>query len=108
MIKKYLLAFILTLMSTTAFGLECLDMSPGDYGDNTGAKQSQIESAYKKQEDSKTDLQACFMDGLMRGKHMALTSCPCKDAVKKHCSWRKGKIRASGGADKAWCVFFLL
>ena len=104
---KILVALFVLLFSTMSMaGVACLPEM--DYGDPSGAKQSGIESAYKKQEDPKADLMGCFMDATMRGVSKAKASCPCENAIKKLCKFDDGEVEwHDPGVPKSWCLMFL-
>jgi hypothetical protein len=75
--------------------------------DPLGSQASSMDDLLEEKKDLKSTLFGCFTQTVFNTDPTAVfDNCGCKKAIKEHCSIKHGKVRASGGADKAWCMPF--
>lgn len=108
--KKLLLTVILACLPAFALADQsCLKLD-GTGIDPNGGGAKQIEQTYKEKQDPVSDLMGCAAEVTQGGMGASEVkgTCGCKQAVQKLCKYntKKQKVKASGGADKAWCAVF--
>lgn len=107
---KKLLIPLIAMLALSISGLtiakECDPGLKPDYALNTGTfNADQFKKANKPPEDSAKSVMMCFMGSSQPGmspEKIFKETCGCDEQIKKHCSIRKGKIKASG-VPKEWC-----
>ena len=106
---KFFIVFVLFLPSLALADMACYDVK--DHGPDPGGQtESSIKGQYQSAQNPATDLFGCFTGvtsgGLNAGE--VKSSCGCSQAIKSLCSfkWKDKKVKARGGAQKAWCAVF--
>jgi hypothetical protein len=109
--KKIISAFLLSLslmVSCVSQAADCEPKMQPDYQMNGGFDVDAYKSANKPAEDSAGTVQVCFLSSSqpsMNPTKVFDNLCGCKEEIKKHCSLKHGKIKASG-VPSAWCAPF--
>ncbi|MHD0644638.1 hypothetical protein ACYPKM_03230 [Pseudomonas aeruginosa] len=108
--KKIVVFFLSMALSSFALAdMSCMNLSAGGMDPNSKTGQK-ITDDTKSNQDPAADLYGCFMEVSQGGMGASEVkgNCGCKQSVQKLCKFntKKHKIKASGGADKAWCAVF--
>lgn len=104
----------MALAATASASMDCFEDPAGNnvpYGagfDREGTRDRMM----KETQDPAMDLLMCFTQSSFEGPEDIVNKhCGCREAIEELCEFKRDdgrwKVRARGGAKKAWCVAFL-